>query len=37
VAEREVFALALKDTRDPCGYALVSDQNGVIYSGRPLQ
>jgi hypothetical protein len=36
-AEQDVFAVVLKDTRDPCFFALFSDQKGLIYSGRPLQ
>jgi hypothetical protein len=35
--EREVYAVAVKDTLDPCGFAYFSDQNGLIYTGRPLQ
>jgi len=37
VATADVYAVAVKDTRDPCGFALFSDQTGLIYSGRPLQ
>jgi hypothetical protein len=36
-ADVDVYAAALKDTRDPCRYALFSDQTGLIYSGRPIQ
>lgn len=36
-ANDDVYAAAVKDTSDPCGYALFSDQTGLIYSGRPLQ
>ncbi len=36
-ATADVYAAAVKDTRDPCGFALFSDQTGLIYSGRPLQ
>jgi hypothetical protein len=35
--EREVYAVAVKDTLDPCGFAFFSDQNGLIYNARPLQ
>lgn len=35
--EADVHAVAVKDTLDPCGFAYFSDQNGLIYTGRPLQ
>lgn len=30
------YALSLKDTLDPCGFAYFSDQDGVIYSATPV-
>jgi hypothetical protein len=35
--EASTYAVVLKDQMDPCGYALFSDQGGVIYVGSPLQ
>ena len=35
--EGSTYALLLKDTTDPCGFSLFSDQDGVIYVGSPLQ
>jgi hypothetical protein len=35
--EGSAYALLLKDTTDPCGFSLFSDQDGVIYVGSPLQ
>jgi hypothetical protein len=34
--EGSTYALLLKDTTDPCGYTLFSDQEGLIYVGSPL-
>ena len=31
------YAIAVKDTLDPCHFALFSDQEGVIYTARPIQ
>jgi hypothetical protein len=31
------YAFAIKDTLDPCGFTLFSDQDGVIYVGAPMQ
>lgn len=31
------YAVAVKDAQDPCGYALFTDQQGVIYTASPLQ
>ena len=35
--EGSTYALVVKDTADPCRYALFSDQDGLIYVGSPLQ
>jgi hypothetical protein len=35
--EGSTYALVIKDSVDPCGYTLFSDQAGVIYVGSPLQ
>jgi hypothetical protein len=35
--EGSTYALFLRDTTDPCGYTLFSDQEGLIYVGSPLQ
>jgi hypothetical protein len=35
--EGSTYALVVKDTSDPCGYTLFSDQEGLIYVGSPLQ
>jgi hypothetical protein len=29
------YAVIAKDILDPCGFALFSDQNAVVYAGRP--
>lgn len=34
-AGRWSYAIIMKDGFDPCGFALVSDQNGVIDEARP--
>ena len=31
------YTLSVKDTADQCYFALFSDQDGLIYTGRPLQ
>ena len=31
------YGLSIKDTVDACHFALFSDQQGLIYSARPLQ
>ena len=31
------YTFSIKDTRDPCGFAYFSDQNGLIYSAAPIQ
>jgi hypothetical protein len=36
-AERDSYVVAMKDTTDPCGFALFSDHAGLIYSGTPLR
>ena len=35
--EGSTYALVIKDTTDPCGYTLFSDQEGLIYVGSPLR
>jgi len=35
--EGSTYALVVKDTTDPCGYTLFSDQEGLIYVGSPLR
>ena len=35
--EGSTYALVVKDTTDPCGYTLFTDQEGRIYVGSPLQ
>jgi hypothetical protein len=27
----------IKDTADPCGFAFVSNQDGVIYTAEPIR
>jgi hypothetical protein len=34
-ADRWSYAIIVKDGLDPCGFALVSDQDGVIYAATP--
>lgn len=34
--EGSTYALVVKDTTDPCGYTLFTDQEGRIYVGSPL-
>ena len=31
------YVLSVKDTQDPCGLTVFSDQDGVIYTGQPIQ
>jgi hypothetical protein len=31
------YVFGIKDTHDPCKFALFSDQGGLIYSAQPLQ
>jgi hypothetical protein len=31
------YVFSVKDTLDPCRFALFSDQAGLIYTGEPLQ
>ncbi len=33
--DRWSYAVSLKDLFDPCGFALFSDQDGVVYEARP--
>jgi hypothetical protein len=37
VTDGASYALSVKDTVDPCYFAYFSDQNGLIYTGQPLQ
>jgi len=34
--DTESYALSLKDTRDRCGFAVFSDQDGRIYEALPM-
>ena len=36
-ADGRGYAFAAKDTSDPCGFTLFSDQLGLIYVGAPLR
>ena len=31
------YAFSVKDTLDPCHFALFSDQDGLIYNSTPIQ
>jgi hypothetical protein len=31
------YTFSIKDSLDPCHFALFSDQDGVIYTGTPIQ
>ena len=31
------YAFSIKDTLDPCGFAVFSDQRQVIYTGEPIR
>ena len=31
------YAFSVKDTQDPCGFTVFSDQEQVIYTAQPLQ
>jgi hypothetical protein len=33
--EGETYAFSIKDMRDPCAYAIFSDQSGNVYEGTP--
>ena len=35
-ADRWSYAISLKDLFDPCGFALFSDQDGLVYEARPV-
>ena len=37
VNDNKSYLLAAKDTRDPCGFALFSDDSGLIYEAQPLR
>ena len=31
------YWFSLKDTKDPCGFAVISNRDGIIYNSMPLQ
>jgi hypothetical protein len=33
----DTYTFSLKDTRDPCKYAIFSDQEGLIYEALPMR
>jgi hypothetical protein len=35
--DRTTYSFSVKDTVDACHFALFSDEQGVIYTARPLQ
>lgn len=35
--DRFGYAILVRDALDPCGFTLFSDQDGVIYEGRPAR
>lgn len=37
VANGLLFAVSVRDSSDPCGYTLFSDQQGLIFIGAPMQ
>jgi hypothetical protein len=37
LTDRRRYAFVLKDTRDPCHYAIFSDQDGRIYEAAPTR
>jgi hypothetical protein len=37
IAAGKEYSILVRDTSDPCGYTLFSDQKGLIYIGAPLQ
>lgn len=37
VTDGSAYAFSIKDTRDPCHFAMFSDQNGVIFVGEALR
>lgn len=36
VATEKQYSVLIRDTSDPCGYTLFSDQTGVIFVGAPM-
>jgi hypothetical protein len=36
VFDRWGYLLIVKDLFDPCGFALISDEHGVVYEARPM-
>jgi hypothetical protein len=35
--ERDGYWFIIKDTTDPCQFALVSNQEGIIYTAHPIR
>jgi hypothetical protein len=36
-AAEKGYWFEIKDTTDPCGFGFISNQNGVIFTARPIQ
>ena len=36
VTSGDAYAFRLRDVRDPCGFAYLSDESGVIWEGQPI-
>jgi hypothetical protein len=36
-AAEKGYWFEIKDTTDPCGFRFISNQNGVIFTARPIQ
>jgi len=34
--DQNTYAFSIKDTRDPCAYAVFSDQSGEVYEATPM-
>jgi hypothetical protein len=37
IATAKQYSILVKDSSDPCGYTLFSDQRGLIFIGAPMQ
>jgi hypothetical protein len=37
VVDANGYIFSIKDTLDPCRFAFFSDQDGVIYTAKPIQ
>jgi steroid delta-isomerase-like uncharacterized protein len=37
VTDGKDYTVTVKDTRDPCGFAFVSDSSGLIYEAQPIK